>query len=98
LIRFFILFLFTTSLFSAHVERFRWANGETYLEFLERKKLPLAKLYYNLDKDDQRLTEEMRAGVHCQILKSNKDVIKQVLQSPSHLHVNAYTACDDDAS
>jgi len=79
LIRFFILFLFTTSLFSAHVERFRWANGETYLDFLEKENLPVRKLYYNLDKDDQRLTEEMRAGVHYQILKDEKGDIEQIL-------------------
>lgn len=79
MIRFFILFLFTTSLFSAHVERFRWANGETYLDFLEKENLPVRKLYYNLDKDDQRLTEEMRAGVHYQILKDEKGDIEQIL-------------------
>jgi len=79
LIRIFILFLFTTALFSAHVERFRWDNGTTYLDFLQKEKLPIRKLYYNLDKDDQRLTEEMRAGVHYQILKNDQGVIEQVL-------------------
>ena len=79
MIRFFIIFLFTTSLFSSHVERFRWDNGTTYLEFLEQQNLPIRKLYYNLDKDDQRLTEEMRAGVHYQILKNDADEIEQVL-------------------
>ncbi len=79
MIRFFILFLFTTTLFSAHVERFRWDNGTTYLDFLQKEKLPIKGLYYNLDKDDQRLTEEMRAGVHYQILKDNNDEIKQIL-------------------
>jgi len=47
--------------------------------FLERHKLPLKKLYYNLDKDDQRLTEEMLAGVNCQILHGKDDEITQVL-------------------
>jgi len=79
MIRFFILFLFTTSLFSATVERERWKSGETYLIFLEKKKLPLKELYYGLDKDDQRLTEEMRTGVHYQILKDNNETIEQIL-------------------
>ena len=79
MIRFFILFLFTTSLFSATVDRFRWENGETYLIFLENHNLPLKELYYNLDKDDQRLTEEMRAGVHCQILHDKDGDIEQIL-------------------
>ena len=79
MIRFFIFFLFTTTLFSANVERFRWVKGETYLIFLQKQGLPLKKLYYDLDKDDQRLTEEMRSGVHCQILKTKSGVIQQVL-------------------
>ncbi|MBA1433007.1 MAG: peptidoglycan DD-metalloendopeptidase family protein [Epsilonproteobacteria bacterium] len=79
MIRFFILFLFTTALFSSTVERYRWSNGETYLEFLERQNLPVRALYYNLDKDDQRLTEEMRAGVHYQILRDNAGNIEQML-------------------
>jgi len=61
------------------VERFRWNSGETYLDFLQRVNLPVKELYYNLDKDDQRLTEEMRTGVHYQILKDDKGQIQQVL-------------------
>ena len=79
MIRFFILFLLATSLFSSTVHRYRWSNGETYLEFLERQNLPVRALYYNLDKDDQRLTEEMRSGVHYQILRDNKGNIEQML-------------------
>jgi len=79
MIRFFILFLLTTSLFSSVVDRYRWNSGETYLTFLEKEKLPLRALYYNLDKDDQRLTEEMRTGVHYQILRDNNGTIEQIL-------------------
>jgi len=79
LIRFFLLFLFTTALFSSEVQRDRWPNGETYLVFLEKNSLPIRPLYYNLDKDDQRLTEEMRSGVHYQILRDANSTIEQVL-------------------
>jgi murein DD-endopeptidase MepM/ murein hydrolase activator NlpD len=79
LIRIFFLFLITTTLFSSEVSRYRWENGETYLVFLEKLKLPIKSLYYNLDKDDQRLTEEMRTGVHYQILKSTDGTIEQLL-------------------
>jgi len=79
LIRFFILFLFITSLFGAEVKNFRWLNGESYLVFLERINLPTKILYYDLEKDDQILTQEMRAGVNYQILKSNDGEIEQVL-------------------
>ena len=79
MIRFFILFLITASLFASTVDRYRWKNGETYLVFLERLKLPTRPLYYNLDKDDQRLTEEMRSGIHYQILRDDKHNIEQIL-------------------
>ena len=79
MIRFFILFLLPIAILANEVERFRWINGETYLVFLENNNLPVRTLYYNLDKDDQRLTEEMRAGVHCQILKDSNGEIQQVL-------------------
>ena len=79
MIRFLLLFLITTSLFSSHVENFRWTNGDSYLIFLEKQNLPMKPLYYNLDKDDQRLTEEMRAGIHCSILKDDTNSILQLL-------------------
>lgn len=80
MIRIFILFIFlTTTLFSAHVENFRWSNGETYLAFLQRLDLPIRKLYYNLDRDDQKLTEDIRSGINYQILKANDNSIEQVL-------------------
>ena len=79
MIRFFILLFIPIFLFGAQVQRYRWSKGETYLVFLEKQKLPLRPLYYNLDKDDQRLTEEMRSGVHYQILRDANNTIEQIL-------------------
>jgi len=80
MIRFFILLtLCATLLFGATVERDRWKSGETYLLFLQKHKLPTRALYYNLDKEDQRLTEEMRTGVHYQILRDRDGTIEQIL-------------------
>ena len=79
MIRFFILFLFVTTLFGSQVEDFRWSEGETYLVFLEKHNLPQKPLYYNLDKDDQILTQEMRAGINCQILRDTEKNITQIL-------------------
>lgn len=91
MIRFFLLFLFTTSLFSSEVERFRWPSGETYLVFLERNNLPVRKLYYNLDKDDQRLTEEMRAGIHYSMLKDeNGNILQLLLPLNDELQIHIY--------
>jgi len=74
-----MFFAFCISVFGAEVEHYRWENGETYLVFLEKQKLPLKSLYYNLDKDDQRLTEEMRAGINYQILRESDGTIEQIL-------------------
>ena len=79
MIRFFIFLFIYTSVFAATVDRYRWESGETYLVFLQRNNLPVKELYYNLDKDDQRLTEEMRSGIHYQILRDNKGDIQQIL-------------------
>lgn len=78
--RIFILFLLlTTSVFASKVEHFRWPLGVSYLMFLEQHKLPVEKLYYGLDKDDQKLLEEVRAGTNCQKLVSSNGDIEQVL-------------------
>lgn len=77
MIRLFIFLLLATSLFGARVETFRWSDGETYLSFLERNKLPLSPLYYNLDQDEQQLSEEIIAGVHYQISRSANGEIEQ---------------------
>ena len=79
MIRLFFLLLLTTSIFASSVQRYRWINGETFLIFLEKNNLPVKELYYDLDKDDQRLTEELRAGVHYQVLTDANKTIEQVL-------------------
>jgi len=79
MIRFFIFLLIYSSIFAATVDRYRWDNGETFLVFLEKNNLPTRELYYNLDKDDQRLTEEMRSGIHYQILRDKNQSIEQIL-------------------
>ncbi|MGB3961668.1 MAG: M23 family peptidase, partial [Sulfurimonas sp.] len=78
MLRFFLLLLLYVSLFGSEVERYRWINGETYLVFLEKNNLPTKELYYNLDIEDQRLTEELLAGVNYQVSKSAKGEIEQV--------------------
>ena len=66
-----LLFFLISFLFASHVEEFRWANGQTYLVFLQSLQLPQRELYYNLDKEDQQLTEDIRSGVGYQILYSD---------------------------
>lgn len=79
MIRILIIFLLATSLFGSKAETFRWSNGESYLMFLEKFNLPLKPLYYNLDKDEQILTHEMRTGIHYQVLRDENQNIQQML-------------------
>ncbi|HIP20169.1 MAG TPA: M23 family metallopeptidase [Sulfurimonas sp.] len=96
MIRIFFFLLLITNLFSSEVERYRWLNGETFLVFLEKNSLPIRPLYYNLDKDDQRLTEEMRSGMHYQILRdANKSIEQVLLPLNDELQIHIYK---EDAS
>lgn len=79
MLRYFILFLLPLTLFSAQIKNFRWNSGDTYLTYLEKLHLPLKPLYYNLDADDQKLTEEIRGGVNCQLLEDPKKQVQQIL-------------------
>lgn len=83
------LLLLPMLLFSASVESFKWSEGETYLMFLQRLGLPQS-LYYDIDKEDQKITEEIRSGVEYQILHDVNGTIEQVLVPVSEelqLHV-----------
>ena len=74
----FILLFFPLFLSAAEVEFTKWNNGESFLNFLENHQLPQS-IYYDLDKDDQTITEEIYAGVNVQILRDSNGTIEQVL-------------------
>jgi murein DD-endopeptidase MepM/ murein hydrolase activator NlpD len=76
--RFFALLLLPALLFGATIQHFKWKDGESFLSFLERKKLPL-RVYYNLDKEDQKLTEDIPYSANCQMLVDDHNFIRQIL-------------------
>lgn len=76
--RILLLLLLPLYLFGAYVKPFKWNNGESFLTFLERKKLPLS-LYYQMDKEDRQLTEEIPYNAKGQMLLNQKNIIEQVL-------------------
>lgn len=76
--RFFALLLLPLLLFGGTVKPFKWKDGESFLTFLERKKLPLS-VYYNLDKEDQKLTEDIPYSANCQMFVDSKNFIRQIL-------------------
>ena len=81
MIRFFILFLTFTSLFASKVENLKWEQGLTYSDFLAKYELPRKNLLDSLDDDDEKLVEEIRAGITWHMLKNENDKIEQVLIS-----------------
>ncbi len=73
-------FFILTSLFASHVEEHTWQNGESYLVFLKHLGLNQKQLYHDIDKEDKKLTEEIRSGVHYQILINDEtNQIQQIL-------------------
>lgn len=76
--RLFALLLLPALLFGAAVKPFKWKDGESFLTFLERKKLPMG-LYYNLDKEDQKLTEDIPYNANCQMVVDDRKIIRQIL-------------------
>lgn len=76
--RFFALLLLPLLLFGGTVKPFKWKDGESFLTFLERKKLPL-RVYYNLDKEDQKLTEDIPYSANCQMMVDDQNFIHQIL-------------------
>lgn len=91
MIRFFILLFFATALFSSEVENFRWENGEVYSLFLEKNNLPISRLLNNLDDDDKKLVEEIRAGINCQILRGpNKEMQQVLIPLSDELQIHIY--------
>ncbi len=74
-----VLMLVPFFLFAAKVEYKEWENGVAYLNFLSKNNLPSRPLYYNLDREDRTLTEEIRKGVEYQVLRDENETIEQVL-------------------
>ena len=81
MLRWGVLLLLPLLLLGAKMEEQTWRSGETYLQFLERNSLPQKTLYYDLDKEDQKVTEEIISGVHYQVLLDDNGTaaLKQVL-------------------
>ena len=72
------IFIVLSYLGGAYLEVDKWKSGETFLDFLERNKLPLS-IYYSLDVGDKELASEIITGVKYQILRDDNKTIEQVL-------------------
>ncbi len=70
--------LLSVSTFASYVEHLKYPRGASYLNFLTKNNLPKS-LYYDLDAEDQLITEEIRSGVNYQVLKDSNGTLEQVL-------------------
>ena len=75
----FMLLFLPFLLFASEARFLRWGNGETYLQFLHKYHLPSKPLYYNLSNSNQQAIDEIRQGVHYQILFGAHKNVEQVL-------------------
>lgn len=76
--RLFLSLLAPLWLSAATFQTFSWPKGFTFLNFLEAHKLPLG-LYYDLDRDDKKLTEEIYSGTRYEILLDINGTLMQAL-------------------
>lgn len=74
----FVLFCVPFALFSAQLTAFTWPKDVTFLQYLQQQQLPQS-IYYGADIEDQKLTEDIRAMVHCYMLEDANHTILQLL-------------------
>ena len=77
LLIFFLFFNFAFAINSG-VEKFKWPEGMSLLQFMEKYEIPLS-IYYDLDKEEQELTSEIISGSTCFVLRNNSGKIMQLL-------------------
>ncbi|BDY12660.1 peptidoglycan DD-metalloendopeptidase family protein [Hydrogenimonas cancrithermarum] len=75
----FLIFFLASFLQASIVQKAPWPQGESFLHFLEHHGMPQS-IYWNLDKEDKELCEEIRAGVtYYTMTDDNGSTIEQVL-------------------
>ncbi len=80
---------------AAAQEVYYWEKGQTYLNFLEKHQLPFRTLYYNLDREDQKITEEIFAGTRCELLfDANRTLLQALIPISEGLQLQIYRRLD----
>jgi len=73
------LLIFTFFAFGSVTQKREWPQGESFLNFLEHNSLPQS-IYWDLDKEDKELCEEIRAGAtYYVMLNDSMAYIEQAL-------------------
>ncbi|NPA03711.1 MAG: M23 family metallopeptidase [Epsilonproteobacteria bacterium] len=64
--------------FADTVQKLEWQKGETLLTFFEKMGVP-ASLYYNLDREEKELADEIRAGAQYYLTLDSKGSLRHAL-------------------
>ncbi len=67
-----------TSVFASSLKELTWKENDTFLTYLQSQNIPQS-LYFDLDKDDQELCTEIRAGTKYFVLENENNEIEQIL-------------------
>ena len=79
--RIFLMLILCIFLFADVIKQHRWKRGETLLTFLAKYGIN-QKVYYNLDRRDKELVDEIRAGMRYYVLFDDKGKILKHLLIP----------------
>ncbi|MRI58113.1 MAG: endopeptidase [Epsilonproteobacteria bacterium] len=88
-----LLIVTLTLLVGDSVHKSSWPKGETLLSYFEREGVP-SKLYYDLDREEKELADEIRAGVDFYEVRDNNGTLRHALipineELQIHLHQEA---------
>jgi murein DD-endopeptidase MepM/ murein hydrolase activator NlpD len=88
---FFTLLLVISVAFGAQLKEKTWEKGETFLTFLESKKIP-KELYFNLESDDRELCSEINAGIKFYVLEDEqtKELLQVLIPISEEMQIHLY--------
>jgi murein DD-endopeptidase MepM/ murein hydrolase activator NlpD len=87
----FTLLLVISVACGAQLKEKTWAKGETFLTFLESKKIP-KELYFDLEGDDRELCSEINAGIKYYILEDeeSKEMLQVLIPISEEMQIHLY--------
>lgn len=68
-----IIILFSLSIQSLNAKEYRWEKKLTFLGLLKRYHIP-QKIYYNMDREDRELIQEIKVGQSYTVIKEHKRI------------------------
>lgn len=88
---FFTLLLVISVACGAQLKERTWDKGETFLTFLQSKKIP-KELYFDLERDDKELCSEINAGIKYYVLEDEEthDLLQVLIPISEEMQIHLY--------